>query len=232
MNASFEWLMAGVLGAVVGSAEIISRYRDEPDDALRTWPSLFYLLVNALAAILALGIIRVFGWTFGLSNEEGVRWAQVLAAGVGAMALLRASLFNVRVGEQNVPIGLNRFLDALLAAVDRAVDRRRAQERAVIVSETMRDIAFEKAYQALPAYCFALLQNLPQDEQERFGKKIALLRGADMSPRLKSLLLGLGLLNLVGEKVLKTAVQHLGDEIKVSPSSEQEPEERDSSPHE
>jgi len=31
-----QWLVAGGLGAVISSAEIISRYRDEPDNALRT----------------------------------------------------------------------------------------------------------------------------------------------------------------------------------------------------
>ncbi len=37
----WEWVAAGFLGAVIGSASIFTRYRDEPDNALRTWPALF-----------------------------------------------------------------------------------------------------------------------------------------------------------------------------------------------
>ncbi len=216
MTGWSEWVIVGVLGAVVGATDIISHYHDEPDNALLTFPGLFYLLINALASLFALFIIRAFDWTFGMP-EKNVPWVQVLVAGFGAMVLLRTSLTHVQVGDQNVPIGPYRFLEAVLAAVDRAVDRKRAQERAEVVSEAMKNVSFEKAYQALPAYCFALLQNLPQEEQERFGKKIALLTSADMGPQLKSLLLGLGLLNLVGEKVLQTAVKHLGDEIRSDP---------------
>jgi len=121
-----EWLIAGLLGAVISSAEIISRYRDEPQYALRTWPSLFYMLVNALASVGTLAIIHTLNWTFGVSDPDLVGWAQVFVAGFGAMAILRASLFSVQVGDEAVPIGLKHYLDVLLASVDRAVDRKRA----------------------------------------------------------------------------------------------------------
>jgi hypothetical protein len=213
----YEWLVAGSLGVLIGIAEITSRYRDEPDNALATFPSVFYLLVNAAASILALVSVRFFGWNFGIADETVARWAQVLIAGFGAMALLRTSIFTVQVGEQAVPIGPSRFLEALMSTVDRAVDRKRGQERAVSVSQIMKDVSFEKAYQALPAYCFGLLQNLSQDEQDKFAKKIVLLVNAQMNPRVKSLLLGLSLMNVVGEKVLETAVKNLGSDIQPDP---------------
>lgn len=210
----FEWLVAGLLGAIISSAEIISRYRDEPEYALRTWPSLFYMLVNALASVTTLAIIRAFNWNFGISDPLLVGWAQVFIAGLGAMAILRASFFTIQVGNENVPIGLNRYLDVLLAAVDRAVDRKRAEERGKVVGEIMAQVDFEKAYQALPAYCLALLQNLPQEDQDQLGKKIGLLyNSTGISPRVKSLLLGIALMNLVGENVLRAAVKNLGTDL-------------------
>lgn len=212
----YEWLTVIGLGALIGITDIISRYRDEPDNALGTMPSIFYLFVNGLASALTLVSIRAFGWTFGL-QDLSASWTQVLVAGFGAMAILRTSLWNVRVGEQDIPVGLNRFLDSLLGAVDRAVDRKRAQQRAEAVSATMKDIDFEKAAQALPSYCFGLLQNLGTEEQEKFAKKVTILSGAPMNNRVKSLLLGLTLMNLVGEKVLSTAVTNLGEDIRVEP---------------
>lgn len=212
----YEWLVVCGLGALIGATDIISRYRDEPDNALATGPSLFYMLVNATASAVTLLSVRAFNWNFGLTGEAAA-WTQVLVAGLGAMAVLRASIWSVKVGDQNVPIGLNRFLDALLATVDRAVDRKRATQRAQTVSEVMKDVDFAKAAQALPAYCFGLLQNLPLEEQEKFARKVTLLGSAQMTPRVKSLLLGLSLLNLVGEKVLETAVKNLGSDITYSP---------------
>ena len=198
-----QLLVAAALGALISSAEIISRYRDEPDNALRTWPSLFYMLLNAAASVAALAGIRVFGWNFGISDPIAAGWAQAGVAGIGAMAVLRASLFSVKVDGETVPIGFGRFLDVLLASVDRAVDRRRAEERGKAVSEIMKNVAFEKAYQALPSYCLALLQNLSQEDQDQLGKKIGLLfTSAGITPRVKSLLLGLALMNLVGEIVI------------------------------
>src|SRR5688572_13353618 len=101
---NWEWLVAGLLGAVISSAEIIARYRDEPDNALRTWPSVLYMLVNALASVGTLVLIQSFNWTFGISDPMLVSWSQVIVAGIGAMAILRASLFTVQVGDEAVPI--------------------------------------------------------------------------------------------------------------------------------
>ena len=56
---TLQWLVTGLLGGLISSAEIISRYRDEPDSALRTWPSLFYMLLNAIASLATLGIVRI-----------------------------------------------------------------------------------------------------------------------------------------------------------------------------
>ncbi|MCG2785507.1 MAG: hypothetical protein L6461_10425 [Anaerolineae bacterium] len=212
----YEWLTVIGIGALIGITDIISRYRDEPDDALGTMPSIFYLFVNAAASSLTLICIRAFEWDFGLQGQQAA-WAQVLVAGFGAMAILRTSLWTVQVGEQSIPIGLNGFLDAILGTVDRAVDRKRAQQRAESVSVIMKDVDFDKAAQALPSYCFGLLQNLPAEEQEKFGRKVALLAAAPMHNRVKSLLLGLSLMNLVGEKVLETAVSNLGADIRVTP---------------
>jgi hypothetical protein len=213
MDNILQWLVAGLLGGVISSAEIISRYRDEPDNALRTWPSVFYMFLNALAALVSLAVIHVFGWTFGITDPSTIGWAQAGIAGIGAMAILRASLFSVKINNETVPIGFGRFLEVLLTSVDRAVE-----ERGKAVSEIMKTVAFEKAYEALPSYCLALLQNLPQAEQDQLGKKIGLLfNTAGISPRVKSLLLGLALMNLVGENVLRAAVANLGKDLEADP---------------
>ena len=131
--------------------------------------------------------------------------------------MLRASLFTIRVGEQDVAIGPNNLLQVVLGTVDRAVDRLRAQERADVVSRLMRDVSFEKAQVALTTYCIALMQNLPEDDQQQLLDDVGELASSEVDERIKSLVFGLALMNFVGEDVLRAAIESLGDRIKPEP---------------
>ena len=201
----------------------MSRYRDAPVRALSTLAAVVYLVLNLIAAVTALFLVRVFGWEFGVaSGTDRLRWTRVLVAGFGAMALFRTSFFTVRVADQDVSVGPSAFLSVVLAATDRAVDRVRGKARSSEVSEIMKEVSFDKAVEALPAYCMALMQNLSAEEQHAFGKQIAALKASGMTTDAKALTLGLALLNLVGEDVLRAGVNALGDDIKkeqVSPRS-------------
>lgn len=203
------------MGALVGVSELVSRYRDEPGKAVfESFPAWFYLLLNASASILALYFARLYGWKFGATDPTAIRVTQILAAGFGAMALFRTSLFVVRVGREDVGIGPSSILTIVLQAVDRAVDRRRAEVRDDFVAGLMKTVDFEKAFEALPAHCIALMQNLSEQDQQAFARQVKDIRSSQAPPRAKSYLLGLALLNLVGEDVLKSAVNTLGDEIR------------------
>jgi hypothetical protein len=214
MGGWLDWLVVGLLGTAVGTGEIVARYRDTPSGALRTAPALLYLAVNAIASLAALYLVRVFGWKFGVSGEEEVRWTQVLAAGFGAIVLFRSSLFTVRAGGQDVSIGPSNVLRSILTATDRAVDRIRGEARAIAVARAMAGVSFAKAHTALPTIALGLMQNLSQEEQEQFGRQIAALRAADLDEHAKTLALGLALMSLVGEGVLNAAVKSLGDQIR------------------
>src|SRR5262249_7596913 len=110
-----DWVGAAALGALVGASELVSRYRDAPNAALKTWPAIFYVSINLLASVGALGLMVALNW------PPQTRWSRVLVAGVGAMAFFRTSLFIVRVADRDVGIGPSGFLQIFLAAADRAV---------------------------------------------------------------------------------------------------------------
>jgi len=207
-----------MLGVGAGVAELVSRYRDAPARALISFPGLVYLALNAAAAAATLFIIDVFGWKFGVAANTGaVRVTQVLVAGFGALALLRSSLLNVRIGDQDVSVGPGGVLLVVLEATDRAVDRVRAEARSTAVARIMAKISFEKAVEGLSAYCLALMQNLPQADQTALADQIKRLRDANMADDVKSLVLGLCLLNVVGEDVLTSAVKTLAERIGDAP---------------
>ena len=94
-----DWAAVAVLGGVVGASELISRYKDAPGAAIKSWPAIFYIVINSAASVAALGLIHANAW-FAAS-----RWTQILMAGVSAMAFFRTSLFVVRAGDRDVGIG-------------------------------------------------------------------------------------------------------------------------------
>ena len=62
-----DWAAVAVLGGVVGSSELISRYKDDPWAAIKSWPAIFYIAINCVASVGALGLIHANGW-FGPSR--------------------------------------------------------------------------------------------------------------------------------------------------------------------
>lgn len=206
-----DWAAVALAGGIVGASELISRYKDEPGAAIRTWPALFYIAINSAASLGALGLIHANGW-FGPS-----RWTQILMAGVSAMAFFRTSLFVVRAGDRDVAIGPSGFLQIFLAAADRAVDRQRAAARSDAVARVMKGIDFDKASKALPPYCLALMQNVSPEDQQVLNRTLEGVANQGVEPDVKALLLGLELINVVGVDVLTTAVKSLGDQIRSVP---------------
>ncbi len=203
-----DWAAVAVLGGVVGASELISRYKDDPGASLRTLAASFYIAVNSVASLGALGLIRANGW-FATS-----RWTQVLMAGISAMAFFRTSLFVVRAGDRDVPVGPSGFLQIYLGYADRVVDRRRAKARSDAVAQVMKGVDFQKARRALPAYCLALMQNVSPEDQQLLERLLEALDKREAEPSIKALLLGIELMNVVGVDVLTAAVDSLGDQIR------------------
>ena len=209
--------LSALIAFTAAMSELVARYQDAPRKAVFTVPGFFYLTVNGLAAALAyLLIVEVFVLDFGLTDAESLKRDayRVLLASLGSMAFFRSSLFNVRVGDSDIAVGPAGILQIFLSAADRAVDRARATPRALLVNKTMNGIDFDKAWISLPPFCFQLMQNVTAEEQTQFGRSIEVLRNnAEIDGKVKSLILGLSLLSIVGESVLTAAVETLRDHI-------------------
>ena len=92
---------------------------------------------------------------------------------------------------------------------------RTREARSREVTGIMNGVSFSRARTALPVYCFELMQNLSEEEQTVFGNQLKELDSSqNMTDAVKSLALGLMLLNVVGSAVLSAAVEALGSEIK------------------
>ena len=81
----------------------------------------------------------------------------------------------------------------------------------------MAGISFSRAKLALPSLCFGLMQNVSTAEQETFGTVVIKLDAAEMEDVFKANSLGLALMNVVGEAVLRQAVNMLREDISAPP---------------
>jgi hypothetical protein len=216
---SQDWqdlVLVFLFGALVGLGELLARYRDEPRRAIVTSPAMLYIAINGFASVFALIAIVTFGWVSDSQNSpEAQRLLRVLLAGFGAMAVFRTSLFSVRVGTNDIGVGPVAFLQILLGATDRGVDRKRASDRAEKVVRIMGKLNFDAVYKALPAFAMMLMQNLQPEDQKAIGDQVKDLSSpdADMPPQTKVLNLGLLLMNFVGEEVLEDAVRGIRGQL-------------------
>ena len=215
-DTTLPWMAVGLLGGALGTAELVSRYRDAPAGVLGTWPAVLYIAINVGASVGAYKLATVFGWnfTFGpAASKDASEWSLAIVCGLGAMALFRSSLFVRRIGDKDVGVGPSSFLQVFLSAADAEVDRQRAVLRASAVSRITKGLDYKKSYAALPPYCLALMQDLPDDAQRDLRKALELLDRDPMPDELKTAVLGLELVNVVGVPVFEQAVNSLRDKI-------------------
>lgn len=217
-----RYVATALFGVLVGTTELISRYRDRPTAPLQTTPGVIYLVTNGLASIGALWVLQQQGVTYDFGGKLPPALAQVLLAGFGTMVFFRSALFSLRVGDSDVAIGPAAVLQIILNAADRACDRQRAAPRSTIVHDVMRGVSFERARVALPVHCFALMQNVSITEQTQVVQAIDAIAKATTNDEVKSYNLGLLLMNVVGEDVLQDAVKVLGPLI-LGPASDEPP---------
>ena len=212
----YRWPIAVMIfGAAVGASELVGRYKDAPFHTLWTPAAGFYAAMNAAAALGAFILIQRFKVNFGYADTDpNLQLVQAMVAGFGAMAFFRSSLFTIKVGDSDVPVGPGIFFQVLLFATDRACDRQRALGRSGLVTSIMNGVSFSAARDTLPNFCFELMQNLPAAEAQRVRQAVDGLASAqNIREGDKSLSLGLMLMNVVGTNVLEFAVRRLGPRL-------------------
>jgi hypothetical protein len=214
-NEVFAYLIAFVLAGIVGGCELISRYRDSPWQAARGKPGLLYIGSNGGAGLVALFLIRHFKLNISLGlGDDLINMA--LAAGFGAMVIIRTKLFTVRQpGGGDVAVGPAFAVDTFLSAVNREVDRDRASERIQFVAKwarRLRDFQFAKAAPFLTT-ALAALQDLDAGDAQRLRDEFrALVEDARFIPytdETKFFLAGFDIMTAFGENSFESLFTEL-----------------------
>lgn len=219
------YVVAFLIGSLVGLSEVLSRYRDAPVEAAKTGAGVFYILFNAMASVVALlfvhDIFPLWAASGGANlppiadkDSLGSLVSQALMAGFGAMAVLRSSVLTTRIGSKDVEIGPAAILNIFRSTMDRSIARVRAESRAISVTQIMGNISFLRSYKSLSSIALTLLQSVDADERADVETQIgALANQTGRTDRDKALELGLILAGSAGFAALKASVNSLGTEI-------------------
>lgn len=217
----FTWCaLAAVFGILVGSAEMLARYRDEPFRTLVRRYGLAYLFVNAGTSAAACAFVIAFKQSiFPTLSPLSI----ALVTGFAAMAVLRSKFFTFRTrGDEDIPIGLDVVVRALLAAVDRGVDRAQSAERWEATFSALHDVD-ETRFPALVAMLRTNLgsyQNVSKDEIEAFNKTAQDLTAATAVPfGLRAVSAGLAFQAIAGTSNFNNVVSRFKEATSLSAAS-------------
>jgi hypothetical protein len=191
-------LLAFGLGFVAGAIEAFTRYPDAPFKAvLKSMYGWFYLLLNAGFSVAAYA--AALSWDKIEAPTPGARLQLAVIAGLGGAALVRARIFSVKVGDNDVAIGPAFLVDQLLSLLDREIDRARARERTRLVLGATQGIDFAPTARYARTLILGSRQSLAAEQRTALSEKIRELESSADDDEQKLLALGFEILNVMGE---------------------------------
>jgi hypothetical protein len=203
-------LLAAFFGMLVGAAEIMSRYRDEPFLATFTGPGLAYLGLNALISAGAFALLKHYHLSFFSALKEDPLMTSIIA-GFGAMAVMRSKLFSFKTeGGEEFAVGPDAVISTFLKSVDRKIDRNRSAKRQQIVLQHVKQI--KDPHNKAPAFLTNSLgsyQNLNSEEMKNISTVISELQSQRLDPDVLMMAIGFGFLNLTGQSNFSLLMEQL-----------------------
>lgn len=198
-DGGFALLAAG-FGGIVGASELISRYRDAPMQAVRSPAGVTYVLTNGVVSGLTFGLLSRYSSALfpGLADDALLR---SIVAGFGAMAVLRSKFFTLRTARgEDISIGPDAAVTAILDAADRGVDRARAARRLALVFARSSQITRPAAGPDFLEISIAALQNLSSDDRTIFVERMKTVVESPYPDTLKLQAICYTLISLTGEQ--------------------------------
>ena len=212
-------MLSVLFGVLVGAAEIIVRYRDEPFAATFSGPGISYLALNGVISAASYFLLIFYDKSI-LPGLTGDRLLTSIVAGFGAMIVMRSKLFSFKTeGGEDYAIGLDAVLSTFLTSVDRRIDRNRSSKRQQLVYEEIVQIRGDpsKAAEFLRT-SLASYQNLSDVEKRELNDVILKLQQENLDSHLKLMAMSFGFLNISGEANFKELMKHLKNYIDLPPA--------------
>ncbi len=205
------WLALSILfGASVGAAELLARYRDEPQIVVASWPGIAYMGLNGMISAAAYGLMSYYNDRafVGLKNDPLM---VSIIAGFGSMLVMRSKLFSFKTeGGETFAVGPDVVLSTFLRSVDRRIDRNRSSPRQKLVYDSVKLLKDPVKAPDFIRISLASYQNLSDAEKAELNDIILKVQANTTLPaQLQLMAICFGLLNVTGEKNFQALMQQL-----------------------
>jgi len=195
------YLITIFLSLLVATAELMTKFKDEPLAVLAKSKAWLYMLLNATIAALTLYMLS-HTTLFGPPTQfAGIKAA--LTAGLGSTILMRSKFLKVDLNGQEAAIGPEVIINVFLDTLERTIDRDRALVRRQIVEATMQTIDFTKAKDYVVMTIDASSQTTSPEATQKLITEAEKIAGSPIGDLEKSYALGYLVLDMMGEKFLK-----------------------------
>lgn len=232
-NEILAYCCVFLIGILAAFTELLSRY-DKPKLIFTKFPSLFYIGLNAAAAIIAYKYIDSLGIKFKINDSDNSEISKIILAGTSSLLILRSSFGIYKKGDQTLEIGVSGIVKIILNFCDRKFDQIFSEKKLKDIEGIMENgtykVDYEKAKKDLPILCMKMMTNLSLEESVSLGSDVANLDQPDQNNNKllfnKSKVISLGFIisKYTGTVLLKKAVESLKDDISIKAGEEQEKE--------
>lgn len=204
----FFFACAFLIGALVGLAELLSRYPWSVRKIGTFAAGITYLAINGVVSFAAYCLAIDWELGFGLEGRSEI-W-RVLLVGVMAMAVLRSAFANIRVGDKDVSAGFSLILEVFLKRAERSLDQEIARVYLQDVGKLVEGLTYSGSRTYLVAVTEGVLRSVSQQELDLLREVVAKVDELDVDDATKMVIFASRVIELTSLEVFT----HLASYVK------------------
>lgn len=196
------YLITVLLSLLLATAELFTKFQDEPLKVVTRYNAWLYMLLNMAIAALTLYILTQTD-LFGTAQQfSGIKAA--FTAGLGSATLMRSKFLKIDLNGKEAAIGPEVIINVFLETLERNIDRDRALIRRQFVEQYMADIDFTKAKDYVVQTIIGSSQADSPEDTARLMEDAENIANSPVGEIEKGYALGYLVLDKMGEKFLKS----------------------------
>ncbi len=199
---AFPFIVAFLIGAVIGLTELLSKYTWSAKAVLTSAPGWGYLSISGLSTLLAYS----FAYSLDLLSPLALQgeYLRVVACSLMGTAVLRSSFANLKIeGGKEFSAGFQGILDVFRERAETSLDQRMQEDTIDLVSPIVENFSFFTSKEHFCALGIDLLQSVSPDKKESFYQAVAKLESSPVPDSTKMVLFSRMLIELTGEKLFR-----------------------------
>lgn len=182
------------IGALVGLAELLSRYNWTIRRIVCSSSGFAYLAINGAVAALAYAAAVDSGFLIP-ADGKAEHWRVVIVS-LGAMAAFRSAFAHLKIGGQDFPAGFAAIVDIFKRRAERVLDQDVAEERIERIAPLVEGLTYAATRNYLYAVTEGALRSVSEQEIEVLRKDFAKIDGLEVEDATKMQLLAIRIVEL------------------------------------